>query len=163
MGCKTLKKNPEHTLKKRYIIIISLIIIGLSFWLGMRVEREFTKWDETFKPEYKIESIYFPEKKESIYLKRKTWGITGNHQTTSISTKKELQFETDTISDYVFKGFSNIIFKAEKNKLIIYSHHKPEIPLKFESEIKIELREYENNTEWNNLKKKANSSYKIFE
>ncbi|WP_157691877.1 hypothetical protein [Polaribacter sp. KT25b] len=96
--------------------------------------------DETFKPEYKIERIYFPEKRESLYLKRKTCGITGNHQTTVISKKKKFQFETETISDYVFKEFLEIIFKAENNKLIIYSYYKPEIPIKFESEIEIELR-----------------------
>ena len=129
----------------------------------MKVEQKFTEWDETFKPEYKIERIYFPEKKENLYLKRKTWGITGNDQTTVISTKKELKFETDTISDYVYSGFSEIIYKAENNKLIIYSHHKPNIPKKFKSEIEIELRKYKNNSEWNILKEKANRSYQKFE
>jgi hypothetical protein len=135
----------------------------LSFWFGMRVEQEFSEWDETFEPEYKIQRIYFPENSTALYLKRKTWGITGNHQTTVISTNKELLFQTDTISDYIYKGFSEIIYKAENNKLIIYSHHKPEIPQKFESEIEIELRKYKNNSEWNILKEKANRSYQKFE
>lgn len=128
----------------------------------MKVEREFAEWDKTFEPEYKIQRIYFPEKSTALYLKRKTWGITGNHQITVISTNKDL-FQADTISDYVYNGFSEIIYKAENNKLIIYSHHKPKIPQKFESEIEIELRQYKNNSEWNILKEKANSSYRKFE
>jgi hypothetical protein len=129
----------------------------------MKVEREFAEWDETFEPEYKIQRIYFPEKSTALYLKRKTWGITGNHQTTVISTNKELLFKADTISDYVYNGFSEIIYKVENNKLIIYSHHIPEIPQKFESEIEIELRKYENNSEWKILKEEANRSYQKFE
>ena len=129
----------------------------------MKAEQEFTEWDETFKPTYIIEQINFPKKEESLYLKRKTWGITGNHQTTEISMNKELKFETDTLSNYVFNGFSEIIYKVEDSTLIIYSHHKPKDPIKFESKIKIDLREYKNNAEWKDLRKKAEKSYQIFE
>ena len=129
----------------------------------MKVEREFASWDEIGKPAFEKEQIYFPNKKTSLYLKSKNWGLTGDHKITVISTKSDFEFQPDSISEYIFHGFSGIIYKVENNTLKIYSHQKPKIPPKFESEINVELIEVKNNAELNKLNDKTKNEYRKFE
>jgi hypothetical protein len=129
----------------------------------MKTEREFASWDEIGKPIFEQKRIYFADEESAIYLKRKTWGITGNHQITIISTNPELEFKADSISDYIFKGFAEVIYKAENKTLKIYSHHKPDIPSYFNSKIEIELIKFKNNAEWRKLEKQAEKNYQVFE
>jgi hypothetical protein len=150
-------------LKKGHIIIISILLIILSFWFGMKVERELAGWEEIGKPVFEREQIYFPNKKTSLYLKSKNWGLTADHKISVISTKREMEFQSDSISEYIFHGFGEIIYKVENNTLKIFSHQKPKIPPKFESEINVELIEVKNNAEWNKLNDKIKSEYQKFE
>lgn len=150
-------------MKKLTLIIIGIVIILLSFWLGMKVERELASWDEIGKPVFEKEQIYFPNKKTSLYLKSKNWGLTADHKISVISTKSDLEFQPDSISEYIFHGFGGIIYKVENNTLKIYSHQKPKIPPKFESEINVELIEVKNNVEWNKMKKQIDNNYQEFE
>tara|TARA_R110000868_G_scaffold399453_2_gene673201 strand:+ start:3123 stop:3512 length:390 start_codon:yes stop_codon:yes gene_type:complete len=129
----------------------------------MKVEREFASWAEIGKPVFEKEQIYFPNKKTSLYLKSKNWGLTGDHKITVISTKSDFEFQPDSISEYIFHGFGEIIYKVENSTLKIYSHQKPKIPPKFESEINVELIEVKNNAEWNKLNAKTKNEYRKFE
>ena len=129
----------------------------------MKVEREFASWDEIGKPVFEREQIYFPNKKSSLYLKSKNWGLTADHKISVISTKKEMEFQPDSISEYIFQGFGGIIFKTENDTLKIYSTQKPKIPPKFESEIKVEIIEIKSNPEWIKLNNKIKNGYRKFE
>ncbi len=128
----------------------------------MKIENELASWDEFGKPVFEKKQIYFPNKKTTLYLKSKVWGITGNHQISVISTKPEFEFQPDSISEYIFHGDAGIIYKVENNTLKIYSHQKPKIPQKFESEINIELIELKNYADWNKLKAQIDNNYQIF-
>jgi hypothetical protein len=129
----------------------------------MKVEREFANWDEIGKPVFENKKIYFPNKKTTLYLKSKNWGLTADHKVSVISTNPDFEFHPDSISDYIFQGFEEIIYKVEDNTLKIYSHQKPEVPPNFESEIKVELIEINNNIEWDKLKAKIENNYQIFQ
>ena len=129
----------------------------------MRVEREFASWDEIAKPVFEKEQIYFTNKKTSLYLKSKNWGLTADHKITVISTKGEMEFQPDSISEYIFHGFGGIIYKTENDTLKIYSTQKPKIPPKFESEIKVEIIEIKSNPEWIKLNNKIKNEYRKFE
>ena len=143
--------------------IISSILIILSFWLGMKLERELAGWDEIGKPSFEKEQLYFPNKKTSLYLKSKNWGLTADHQISVISTKPDFEFQPDSISEYIFHGFGGIIYKAENDTLKIYSTQKPKVPPKFESEIKVEIIEIMDNLEWIKLNDKIKNGYQKFE
>jgi len=150
-------------LKKGTLIIISIVLIILSFWFGMKVERELASWDEIGKPVFEKEQIYFPNEKTSLYLKSKNWGLTADHQISVISTKPDFEFQPDSISEYIFHGFGGIIYKAENDTLKIYSTQKPKVPQKFESEINVEIIEIKDNLEWIKLNDKIKSGYQKFE
>lgn len=129
----------------------------------MKVERELASWDEIGKPVFEKKRIYFPNKNTSLYLKSKNWGLTADHKISVISTKSDLEFQPDSIYEYIFHGFGGIIYKVENDTLKIYSHQKPKIPSKFESEINVELIEVRNNAEWNKMKEQINKNYQEFE
>lgn len=90
----------------------------------MKVERELASWDEIGKPIFERKQLYFPSKKASLYLKSINWGLTGDHKITVVSPTRELKFETDSTSEYIFHGFGGIIYKTEKDTLKIYSMRK---------------------------------------
>ena len=96
-------------MKKRYLIFISITLIIISFWLGMRAERELVSIDEIGKPLFKKKQIDFPNKKASLFLKSKSWGLTGDHKVTVLSTNGNFEFYPDSLSEYIFHGFSAII------------------------------------------------------
>lgn len=129
----------------------------------MKVEREVASWDEIGKPVFDKEQIYFPNKKASLYLKSKNWGLTADHKISVISTKPDLEFQPDSISEYIFHGFGGIIYKTENDTLKIYSTQKPKTPPKFESEINVEIIEIKNNLEWIKLNDKIKNEYQKFE
>jgi len=129
----------------------------------MKFERELSSWDEIGKPLFEREQIYFPNKKTSLYLKSKNWGLTADHKISVISTKHEMEFQPDSISEYIFHGFDGIIYKTENDTLKIYTIKKPKVPPKFESEIKVEIIEIKNNLEWIKLNNKIKSEYRKFE
>ncbi|WP_339758711.1 hypothetical protein [Algoriphagus aquimarinus] len=150
-------------MKKSTLKIISIVLIILSFWLGMKLERELAGWDEIGKPLFEKEQVYFPNKKTSIYLKSKNWGLTADHQISVISTKPDFEFQPDSISEYIFHGFGGIIYKVENDTLKIYSTQKPKVPPKFESEINVEIIEIKDNLEWIKLNDKIKNGYQKFE
>ena len=129
----------------------------------MKTESELSNWNEIGEPIFKKEEINFPKEKTSLFLKSKNWGVTGNHKVTVISTKADLKFKVDSLSDFVFKEFTDIIYKKNNDTLKIYSHYEPTIPAKFDSKIEVEFIKVHNNTEWNELKEKIENNYQIFE
>ena len=139
------------------------MLVFLSFWLGMKTEEELSSLDEIGKPLFQKKKIYFPNKKTNLYLKSKNWGLTGDHKITVISTKSDFEFQPDSINEYIFNGFSEIIYKVENNTLKIYCQEKPKIPIKFNSEINVEFIEVKNNSEWKILNEKIDNNYKKFE
>ena len=80
-----------------------------------------------------------------------------------ISTKSDLEFEPDSISEYIFHGFGGIIYKTVNDTLKIYSTQKPKTPPKFASEINVEIIEMKNNLEWIKLNDKIKNEYQKFE
>ncbi len=129
----------------------------------MKLERELASWDEIGKPVFERKELYFPSKNASIYLKSINWGLTGDHKITVVSPIRESNFDTDSISEYIFHGFGGLIYKTEKDTLKIYSMQEPFLPTNFESEIKVQLIKIEDNGEWIKLKKEITDNYRIFE
>ena len=126
------------------------------------MEREFASWDEIVNSVFEKEQIYFKNKKTSLYLKSKNWGLTGDHKISVLSTKSDFEFQPDSITEYIFHGFGSIIYKVENNTIKIYSHQTPKIPQKFESEINVEIIKIKNNMEWSKLNDKIKNEYQKF-
>lgn len=128
----------------------------------MKAEREFASFDKIGKPFFGKKQIYFPNKKTSLYLKSKNWGLTADHKISIVSTKPDIEFQPDSISEYIFHGFGGLIYKTANDTLKIYTTQKIQIPSKFDSEIHIDLIKI-NNVEWIKLNDKLKSEYQKFD
>jgi hypothetical protein len=148
--------------KKLRNILITIGLIILSFWIGTRYERFMTDLEQIGKPVYKREQIYFPDKKETIYLKSKNWGLTGDHKITVISTNPDYEFYPDSISEYIFHGFGGLIYKKSNDTLYIYDGQSPKKPTNFDSKINIVIEKTQGR-EWRNLDDKIKNDYRKFE
>lgn len=150
-------------MKKALIILTSLLVIILLFWFGIVVNKTINSLDEIGKPLFQKKIINFPNKKTKLYLKSKNWGLTGDHKISVISTNPDKEFQPDSISEYIFESFEEIIYYVERDTLKIYARQFPTIPEKFDSEIQIKVMKIENNIEWNKIKEKTKLGYEIFE
>lgn len=135
------------------LILISFVFISILF-LFFYIKNELSEFDKIGEPIIKVKSIYFPEIKDSIFVKSKVWGITGNHKTAIITKSSNPEFKSDSLNDYVFKGFGEIILLKNIDELKVYSFQKPNIPKNFNSKVSIKLFPIKNNHELLELKKK---------
>src|SRR5699024_8170549 len=114
------------------VIILSIIVfllIGITGYLYMNLPE--------FDPNISVEKIYSKKYNESIYLKKKNWGITGNHQVIAISTPPDGNPDLNKKTDFIFKGLSNLFYKFENDTLHIYTNKASDVPSNFSSNIEI--------------------------
>lgn len=147
------------------IIFITRVVctLFLIILIAIQANKTISEIDEIGKPLFKKKQLNFPNKKVSLYLKSKNWGLTGDHKITVLSKNPQQEFHPDTTSEYIFNGFEEIIYCIEKNTLKIFSWQSPKKPEKFDSEIQIKWILIENNTEWNSIKEKTKKNYSIFD
>ena len=108
---------------------------------------------------YQLYSFKSHDGSEQIYIKSKNWGLTLDHQLTSISmnsNKKEIGI--DSLSEYIFKGLDPFLYKFENDTLFIYNTNKirvpPDLKLSKISIFQIIIK----NTQYTELFKKANDN-----
>lgn len=150
-------------MKKSHTTISIIILLCITMWVGMKIQEGLTEIDELGKPHYNKEQIYFPKKNTSLYLKSKNWGLTADHKVSVISTSSELEFEPDSISEYIFQGFGGLVFKTVSDTLKVYTTQKPNIPQGFKSDVIVEFIELKDNREWIKLNEKIKNGYRKFE
>ncbi len=142
-------------------ILIAIGLIIFFFWLGTRYEKFMTDIEQIGKPVYNREQIYFPYKKETIYLKSKNWGLTGDHKITVVSTNPDYEFFPDSTSEYIFHGFNGLIYKKSNDTLYIYDGQIPKKPINFNSKINIVIIDTQGK-EWRDLDDKIKNDYRKF-
>ncbi len=149
--------------RKYFNILIVTLLIPLAFYLGIKFEQEFSLLNDFGKPNYKMETIHFPsiEVGTSLYLKSKTWGITGNHSVSVISTNGNYEFEPDTLSDFCFYDFDEIVYKVEADTLKIFTLKDLQLPPKFNSKVNVDIIKLKH-TDYAALRKEIKSGYFIF-
>ena len=91
-----------------------------------------------YEPTYTVLELKSDTLNDSIYLKKKVWGIAANHQVIVISSSGQSEFEPDLESQYVYEGFTPILYEFMGNTLKMYIGKASEVPSNFESKIKIE-------------------------
>lgn len=147
--------------KKSVRIIIFLALLALTFWIGTRWERFWNDLEEIGEPIYNMERVYFPNKKNTLFIKSKSWGLLGNHTVTVISNNPDLEFHPDSTSEYIIHGSDCLFYQKQHDTLIVYHNHKLQVPDNFASNINVrvvELKVYE----WQEMRDKINNSLRRF-
>ena len=87
-------------------------------------------------PNVSVVEIYSSNFGEKVFIKRKVWGITGNHEITVVSKSDNKSFEPNDDNEYVFKG-SPIFYNFINDTLNIYVPLESKKPIGMTTKIKI--------------------------
>jgi hypothetical protein len=105
-------------------LIIILILTGLLLTLLSYLY--FNLPD--YKPKVSIVSIYSERFDERIALKKKVWGVTGDHQVIVVSKSADDEFQADENREYVFEGFLPLFYRFERDTLHLYVRKASKVP-----------------------------------
>jgi hypothetical protein len=108
------------------LLILSSILLLIYFLFDQSV-------GDLGKPTYRIIPILSQDKKSTIYIKAKNWGVTDDHQLTVITASPEKEFEPDSTKEILFKGLGPFLYKSNKDTLFLYVVKKSHIPEGFRS------------------------------
>ncbi len=117
-----------------------LIVLALTFKTGMSLEREKQEVDSIGKPSYKFKNLFFDKHGARLYLKSKTWGLTGDHSVTVLSLNSMTEFYPDTTKEFVFYG-DELIYRQTNDSLIVYYGELKSKPKIFNSPVKLKFIE----------------------
>ncbi len=143
--------------------ILALIVLCLlSFWAGKSCERLENDLDELGVPTFEKKVIPFHKHDTWLYLKSKTWGITGNHRISVLSASDELDFEPNEKTDFIFEDFEKIIFRSTPDSLIVYVNHEVTMPVNFQSPVYIRIVKL-NSNEYIEISEKQEGGLQAFQ
>ncbi len=126
------------------------IIIGITLVIGLAVYRFLSKLTDAYAPTYnRVELVSGNNNK--LYIKSKSWGVTGDHQITVISTEDEREFEIDSTRQIIFNGLEPFLYKVSNDTLFLTLRQKSKIPDGFNSRWTIIQTEVDNATMMNSM------------
>ena len=131
------------------------IIIGGAIMYGFMV------LNLAVGPTFEVESLYFPNVDETLYLKKNNWGITGDGQRMAISKDKNEKIESDSQDEYILEGLNQIFYQQNGDTLTLFVREKFIQPERFDSKIVIRQVELDN-PDFQDLFDKVRRSIKLF-
>jgi hypothetical protein len=79
-----------------------------------------------------------------IFIKKKIWGMTSDHQVIVISNTKEKRFTPNAKQNYIYNGLSPLFYNLKNDSLYIYTYKASPVPQELVTDIKIVQIELEN-------------------
>lgn len=116
------------TFTKIICVFISIIIL-----IGIYLYIKFPNLD----PNIEVIEIHSQKYNETIFIKKKTWGLTGDSHLIVISNSSEVNFEKNEKNDYIFEDLTPLLYKFEKDTLTIYTMELAPFPDNMISNIRI--------------------------
>lgn len=100
-------------------------------------------WTDSYKPVFQTTTLKL-KSGEVIYLKKKNWGLTFDHQVSVISNSDKNEWKPDSTKEYVFKGLEPFFYKFSNDSLILFTRLNAEVPPNFNSKIQIVQKQLPN-------------------
>jgi hypothetical protein len=129
---KPEKKKTGKMITYALIAILSIFLIACFLWVSVLVNAF-----SGFLPQYEKVEIFSSHYNESIYMKKKVWGLLGDSQIRIISKSPIEKFDPNDSIDYVYHGPDGFYYKFENDTLFIYTDHKSAIPPHIKTKIAI--------------------------
>lgn len=114
-----------------YVIISAILFIGFMILLYLH----FSIPD--FKPIVTKTKIYSKINDETLYIKKKVWGVTGDHRVVIVSNSSKEDFEPSDEHEYIYRGLNPLFFGFRDDTLSLYVRKKSDTPKMFSSKIVI--------------------------
>ena len=127
----------KKIIKITYTLLILVVLFIITFILFLYLSLP------DFKPEVSVVEIKSEKLNESIYIKKKVWGLTADHQFICVSRSSSNNFEPDTNKDYIYYGDS-FFYNFSNDTLKMYVDKESAVPKEFRSNINIKQIELTN-------------------
>src|SRR6056297_1683595 len=124
------------TIKKIFIILISVVAILLVVWAYLAISGLTPDYSPTFE---KVKLIN-TQATDSVFIKKKVWGVSADHQVISISQNGEIPFSPDTTNDFIFNTWSPFFYEFEKDTLTVFVSIISKKPQNFNSDITVKQK-----------------------
>jgi hypothetical protein len=112
-----------------YLVLFLTYAFGLITLLSKALNEENMKITTLEHPSHKVS--------DKLFLKRKSWGITGGNTVALISSSSENINKVDSNSDYIFNSFT-LYYKLSNETLFVYNNPlNIKTPPRFKSNFKI--------------------------
>ena len=105
-----------------------------------------------FEPQITKVELRSEHYNESLFIKKKIWGITADHQVIIITKSNDAVVEPKIEYDYVYEGMLPFYYQFKDDTLKLFVRKESNIPNKLSTNIKI-VQIILNNTEMMNLTK----------
>ncbi len=117
--------------------MIKILKIAVSTFLGISLIVILLIWYAVpdFEPQVTILELKSITNKDSIYLKRKAWGLLGDQNITIISTTNDNNFDKSSEFDFIFNDNYELFYRLEDTVLLIWVDKKVLYPNNFNSKI----------------------------
>jgi hypothetical protein len=129
----------EEIMKKLWLFIaialVAIIVYVVIYWW---------RFTSAWQPVTNHVEIYIPDLNESIYVSKKVWGVSYDHQIVLISSQPKEKVNYDSETDYIYQGLSSLFYKVAGRDLVIYTRKKSPIPKRFNSRANIVQVELDN-------------------
>ncbi|MFA5560980.1 MAG: hypothetical protein WC964_04315 [Acholeplasmataceae bacterium] len=123
-------------MKRIFLLSIPVIILLFIGWFYFAISG--LSYD--YSPSFEKVKFTNSENSDSVFIKKKVWGISANSQVIIISRNGEVPFSPDSTSDFIFSAWSSFLYKFENDTLTTYAPIAFQIPENFDSEITIEQK-----------------------
>jgi hypothetical protein len=120
--------------KRILILSVTIIIILIPIFLITYIYINFPD----LKPVVEIKEIRSKIHTDKLYIKKKQWGITGDHQLIVISGSPDENFEPDSNKDYIYKGLEPFYYSFSNDTLKITANIESNVPKEMKTSIVIQ-------------------------
>jgi hypothetical protein len=110
-------------MKKTIIPMITFLVVIIIIVLVI-----IRKKTPDFKPIVSVTPVYLEKNDNTLYIKKKNWGLTGDYQVIVLSTNLNKDFSPNKKTEYVFEGLSPFFYKVDNGILTLYVRKVSEIP-----------------------------------
>lgn len=121
------------------------LLVAISFAiLVVYVTIYWLRFGSAWQPVVSNVEVHIPALNESVFLRKKLWGISYGHQIIWISSQSNKKLECDQKTDYIYKGSSPLFYLVKDKELEVYTSKASPMPVEFKSGVKIIQIELDN-------------------
>ena len=143
-------------------VIAFLLVIPFTFYAGLKCQESLSGLDEIGKPSIDIVKFQNHHLQDTIYLIKKTWGYTGDHQVFALTTTKPDpdRWWPDSLTDYVWQGDNTIYYQKKSDTLKLWTYYLPDKKSNLKTKQIIQINQIDRET-FDNLRHKVDTAFRV--
>ncbi len=124
------------SLKKITLLSIPIALLLFVGWFYFAI----SGLSHDYSPSFDKVPFIHSDSSDSVFIKKKVWGISANHQIIVISKDGLIPFSPDSTKDFMFNGWDPFLYKFENDTLSVFIRSISNEPKNFNSGITIDQK-----------------------